>query len=288
MLTVLAHPGRPAAPHDLWAAWNLDPLLLAALLGAGVLYARGRAAAHRPVLGSTRARCFAGALLVIAVALVSPLDAASGSLASAHMVQHVLLMLVAAPLLSLSSPLATLLRGGPPALSRAAGSWHRRLRTGLKPLRRPAPVWLLHVGTIWFWHASVPYGAALASEAVHIVEHVTFLVTAVLFWNLVLGGARAGKVSKGLGILLVFGAALQSVFLSALLTFARTPWYRGYLTTTQAWGLGPLEDQQLAGVLMWVPAGAVYASVALTLLVLWIRASEAEPPQLPIRPMRTW
>ena len=271
MLRLLAHAGQPLAPHDLWRAWNLDvPLLVGVILALSV-YRRGRLRGPRRQADAWRARCFTGALGVVVVALVSPLDALSGALASAHMVQHVLLLLVAAPLLALSSPGVTLLRGTPPAVRHTTGRWRRRLR----PLRSPAAAWALHVGTIWFWHAAVPYDAALDNDLVHVAQHASYLVTGLLFWQVVLGGRRA--VSKGLGILLVFTMAMQSVFLSALLTFASAPWYAGYASTTRAWHLEPLADQQLAGVIMWIPAGLVYLGAALALLVLWIRATEREP-----------
>jgi cytochrome c oxidase assembly factor CtaG len=141
-------------------------------------------------------------------------------------------------------------------------------------------VWLLSVGVLWFWHAAVPYDAALASEPLHLTEHASFLVTAVLFWQVVVGVRGVARVSGGLGVLLVFTMAMQSLFLSVLLTFARTPWYSDYAITTAPFGLDPLTDQQLAGVLMWIPAGGIYLAVALALLVSWIRASEREDVML--------
>lgn len=280
MLTsILAHPGQPLAPHDLWVAWNLDPVLVAGFLLAALAYRRGRTGRPRRDIDTWRARCFAGALVALGVALLSPLDALSSALASAHMVQHMLLVLVAAPLLALSAPSSTLLRGSPLAVRRASGRWRRRLRLTHRNLRavgHPAAVWLLHVGVLWFWHAAVPYDAALDSASLHILEHASFLVTAVLFWHAVIGTRNPERVSNGLGALLVFAMAMQSVFLSLLLTFARTPWYSGYAETTTPWGLEPLADQQLAGVIMWIPAGAVYLVTALTLLVAWVRATEPQ------------
>jgi cytochrome c oxidase assembly factor CtaG len=120
----------------------------------------------------------------------------------------------------------------------------------------------------------VPYGAALDFAPVHALEHASFLLTGMLFWHVVIGARGAGRVSPGLGILLVFGMSMQSVFLSLLLTFAQEPWYAGYAATTRAWSLEPLADQQLAGVIMWIPAGLVYVATALGLLVVWIRATE--------------
>jgi cytochrome c oxidase assembly factor CtaG len=280
MLTpVLAHPGQPPAPHDLWGAWNLHPVLLLGLLLAGWAYRRGQIGGPRRPVDTWRARCFAAALAALGVALVSPLDALSGALASAHMVQHLLLLVVAAPLLALSAPSSAILRGSPLAVRRASGRWRRRVgltHGSLGVLRHPAAVWLLSVGVIWFWHAAAPYDAALGNELVHVLEHASFLVTAVLFWHVVIGVRGAARVSGGLGVLLVFAMAMQSVFLAVLLTFARTPWYSGYATTTASWGLDPLADQQVAGVIMWIPAGGIYLAAALVLLVTWIRATERE------------
>ena len=280
MLTpILAHPGQPPAPHDLWGAWNLDPVLLGGFLLAAWAYRRGQTSGPRRPVDAWRARCFAAAMAALGVALISPLDALSNALASAHMVQHLLLLLVAAPLLALSAPSSAILRGSPLAVRRASGRWRRRLgltHGNLGVLRHPAAVWLLSVGVIWFWHAAAPYDATLDNQLLHVLEHASFLVTAVLFWQVIVGVRGAARVSGGLGVLLVFAMAMQSVFLSVLLTFARTPWYSGYAQTTAPWGLDPLTDQRLAGVIMWIPAGGIYLVVALALLVAWIRATERE------------
>jgi putative membrane protein len=276
---MLAHPGQPPAPHDLWSAWDLHPVLLGGLLLAAWTYHRGQSRGPKRPADRWRARCFTAALVALGLALLSPLDGLSSALASAHMVQHLLLLVVAAPLLALSAPSSAILRGSPLAVRRASGRWRRRLgltHGNLGVLRHPAAVWLLSVGMLWFWHAAAPYDAALDSEPLHLLEHVSFLVTAVLFWHVVVGVRGTARVSDGLGVLLVFAMAMQSVFLSVLLTFARTPWYSGYAATTAPWGLDPLTDQQLAGVLMWIPAGGIYLAVALALLVSWIRASEVD------------
>jgi putative membrane protein len=276
---ILAHPGQPPAPHDLWSAWNLQPVLLAGLLLAGWAYRRGRTGGPRRPVDTWRARCFTLALVALGLALLSPLDALSSALASAHMVQHLLLVVVAAPLLALSAPSSAILRGSPLAVRRASGRWRRRLgltHGNLAVLRHPAAVWLLQVGVLWFWHAAAPYDAALDNRFLHLLEHASFLVTAVLFWHVVIGVRGAARVSGGLGVLLVFAMAMQSVFLSVLLTFARTPWYSGYATTTAPWGLDPLTDQQLAGAIMWIPAGGIYLAAALVLLITWIGATERE------------
>lgn len=271
MLTgILAHEGVPLRPHDVAGAWNADPVLIGSLVLAAVLYHRG----VRPGADSGgRRAAFGAGLAAVAVALLSPLDAMSGVLASAHMVQHVLLILVAAPLLALSAPGAALLRGAPAVVRRLA----RRTRRGvgldagrLRRSRSPVARWVAFVVTLWLWHAAALYGAAVEHEVVHAAEHLTFLLTALLVWSSILGPARS-RVPRGLAVLGVFTLALQSVFLSALMTFARTPWYEPYLDSTAEWGLDPLADQQLAGVIMWIPAGFLHTGVGLALLVSWFR-----------------
>lgn len=266
----------PVIAHQGQLTWHVDPLVLVGLVGTAWLYHRGGRGAEPP----WRARVFHAGLAAVAVALLTPLDGMAAELASAHMVQHVLLVLVAAPLLALAGPSHRLLRGLPRRLRRASGPVRRRL--GLSPPTRrlrsaAAAIWLLHVVVLWGWHAAVLYDAALRSPVVHAVEHATFLATAVLFWVVVASVRDRRGIADGTAILLVFTMSLQSVFLSALLTFAPTPWYEGYATTTAAWGLDRLADQQLAGVIMWVPAGAVYLVAGLWLVTAWLRRLDAEP-----------
>jgi putative membrane protein len=275
VLTVeLAHEDAPV-PGQLWSDWHPDPLVLLGLLAVAALYWQGHTRGRR----DWRGWCFAGGLAALAVALLSPLDALSRALASAHMVQHLLITLVAAPLLAVSAPAGPLLRGGPAAARGLVSLGRRRLPFVVHVARNPAVVWLLHVGVLWAWHSAALYDAALRNPLLHALEHLTFLLTAVLLWRVVIG-ARAVRVSPGLGVLLVFATTLQSGLLSLLLTFASTPWYVGYTTTTRPWGLEQLADQHLAGAIMWVPAGFVYLGVALTLLVGWVRGS-AEPDETP-------
>lgn len=279
------HAGLPPAPHDVWTAWAPDPVAAVALGVVTLLYAHGRLRTRRPVPAS-RDAAVAGGLVALLVALVSPLDAASASLASAHMVQHLLLVLVAAPLLVLGAPATTLTLGTPRPVRRTVGRLRasaRLTRRTTDLARRPVPAVGLHVGVLWFWHAAGPYQAALDHGAVHALEHATFLGTALLLWGVVVDAARTGRTSPGLGVLLVFGVAMANVFLALLLTFATTPWYPGYAGTTEAWGLTQLMDQQLAGAIMWVPGGVVYAATALVLLVSWLRGSEQPPPTAPAR-----
>lgn len=274
MLRVLAHAGQGLEPHDVWTAWTFDPLVVAALAGTALAYRRGwREGPDR----ATHRAAFWGGIVAIAVALVSPIDAMSGVLVSAHMVQHVLLILVAAPLLAVSAPGGALLRGTPQVVRVVTRTTRRAVGLDaerLARLRSPIARWLLYVVTLWLWHASVVYGLAVQHEPIHVLEHATFLASASLVWSAILGPLRV-RVTRGLGLLGVFTLGLQGIFLSVLLTFAREPYYAEHIVAPAAWGLGPLADQQLAGVLMWIPAGFIHTGIALFLLVSWLREFDA-------------
>lgn len=275
MLLAFAAPGAALAHDgghgDPWRTWQLAPLLLGGLGLLAGLYARGvgrvwgRAGAGR---GVTRAQAaaFAGGWLALAAALVSPLDAAAGHWFSAHMAQHIVLMLVAAPLLALSRPLAALawgLRDAPGAMSLAAF---------LRDLGRcPLPVaWALYSGATWLWHVPALYQAALRSELLHSVEHASFVGTALLFWWAVLH--PRGGLGLGASVLAVFTIAVQGGLLSALIVFAPTPWYPAYGAGVSA--AAALADQRLAGAIMWAPSGLIYAGALAALVLRWLRSVE--------------
>ncbi|WP_370328066.1 cytochrome c oxidase assembly protein [Euzebya sp.] len=275
------------SPSAVWTAWSVDPLVVVGLLAAGGAYARGLSGRRRRP-PRWRSAAVAVGLAAGFVARVSPLEAMSGALASAHMVQHVLLVGVAAPAFALSRPGVVLVRGSPPALRRGVTAVRVRLRLGTPRVRavlRPAVAWLLYVGALWTWHAAWLYDAALRHEVVHVLEHVSFFGTALVFWSVAVGVRGRHRVDRGQGMFLVFAAALPTILLSALMVFASAPWYEGYATTTAAWGLSHLADQKLAGVIMWVPASAIHVGAVLSLLAAWMRETDrAAAPAAPAMP----
>jgi putative membrane protein len=217
--------------------------------------------------GISRAQvsAFAAGWLALVVALVSPVDALSDSLLWVHMVQHELLMVVAAPLIALSSPLV-------------AAVWASRLRAprtfhALGWLTAPAFVFLLHAFALWIWHLPLLYEAALEHEGVHVAQHICFFSSACLFWWGMLHG-RYGRLGYGAAVVYMFATAMHSGVLGALLTVAPYPWYRDYITTSPVWGYTPLEDQQVAGLIMWIPASLVFLVAGLAFLAAWLRESE--------------
>jgi cytochrome c oxidase assembly factor CtaG len=133
--------------------------------------------------------------------------------------------------------------------------------------------WVIHVAILWAWHLPSLYQATLQDEFIHALQHVCFLFSALLFWWALIQG-RTAALRYGVAVLYVFTSALQSGLLGALITFARTVWYPAYEQTAPAWGLTPLEDQQLGGLIMWVPACAMYIVAGLALFAGWMRTSE--------------
>ncbi|HLH25370.1 MAG TPA: cytochrome c oxidase assembly protein [Chloroflexota bacterium] len=280
----LAATGAPPTPGDVWTAWAWDPLVLLGLVVAAAVYARGLRTYWRRVgtgrgIRTWQAAAYAAGLAAIAVALVSPLDALSDALFAAHMVQHLILMLVAAPLLVLGAPLVPALWSLRRGQRQAVGRWWRGarpVRAAWRWLSQPGIVWGLYAAAVWLWHLPGPYQAALASTPIHALEHASLLASALLFWWTALHPGRPGRLGHGAGVLYVFTAGFQGGLLGVLLTFAQTPWYPAYTSREAAWGLSPIDDQQLAGLLMWIPAGLVHLLAALGLFFAWLSASERE------------
>jgi cytochrome c oxidase assembly factor CtaG len=272
---VLAHGDEPHTPATLWQEWSFDPLIILSLALPGVLYGRGWS--HRKHNESWwQSAVFAAGLVVLIIALISPLHVLGETLFSAHMGQHILLIAVAAPLLVLSAPVTPILKGLP---RRGRGFLAGLYRVGVlqkaaRLFSHPIPAWLLHVTVLYLWHVPTPFEAAVRTGWLHALEHVSLLVTALIYWAAILTprGSKAG--AYGLGVLSLFAMMMQCSLLGALMTFAPSAWYPVYATSTTAWGLSPLEDQQLAGLVMWIPAGTVYLSAAIGLGAAWFRAGE--------------
>jgi cytochrome c oxidase assembly factor CtaG len=152
------------------------------------------------------------------------------------------------------------------------GSWSATaaVSTTWKLITLPFVAWALHAVAIWLWHAPSLYQATLGSETVHTIQHVSFFGTSLLFWWAVLHGVGS-RLARPSAVIYLFTTAGHTSLLGALLTFSPRLWYPLYDATTTPWGLTPLEDQQLAGVIMWVPAGLSYLIAALALAATWLK-----------------
>jgi putative membrane protein len=254
----------------LTTTWELEPSVL---LGCGVLLwaytglLRGRLALQSIwyVLG----------VMVLLLALLSPLDMLGDIyLFSAHMLQH--LLLVVPPLLLSGTP-----EGG---VRRILG--RTPVRRGEQMLRRPLLAWILGIGNLYLWHVPRLYNAALTHEGLHIIEHLCFLVTATIFWWPVLTPLEERRLAPLTALVYLAAAAGANTFLGIVLTFAPSGMYPAYLNPTdrlgllpllrQGWGLSPDIDQQLGGLLMWVPGGLVFLTAILGTCVRWYRLPETD------------
>ncbi len=260
--------------------WTWDPFVLALLAVSGTLYAIGVARLWRRAgVGQGVRRwetaCFAAGWLSLLAALISPLDALGDVLFSAHMVQHEVLILIAAPLLVLGRPLAPFLWSLPKAGRERAGRWTQlpAVAAAWRFLTAPLAVFVIHGLALWIWHLPSLYQATLDDDFIHALQHLSFFGSAALFWWALLRG-RFGRLGYGAAVLYVFITSMHSGILGALLTFAPRLWYPLYQARTSRWGLSPLEDQQLAGLIMWVPAGLVFVLLGLALFAAWLGEAE--------------
>jgi putative membrane protein len=255
-----------------WSAQITGPLLATVLLYAlGLLRMRQRGAKfHRvPIL------CFAIGWLSVVLALESPVHEISEQLFWVHMTQHEILMLISAPLLILSQPAAPIFFALPERWRVPVANIGKAkiIERAWFVVSAPAAAWLLHVAALWVWHAPKLFDATLESEWVHAAQHISFLGTALLFWW-TLFHKHAGRLGYGGAILYVFTTAVHTSVLGALLTFAPQPWYAPYAQTAPLWGLTALQDQQVGGLIMWIPAGTLLTVVALALLAKWMSHSD--------------
>jgi putative membrane protein len=244
--------------------------LLVAVYATGIIRLWRSAGIGRGI-GARDVACFAAAVLALIAALLSPIDEWSESLFAAHMLQHELLMVVAAPLLALSGYGIAVAWALP---RRASHPVHASIRsvTRLSSVV-PALACLTHAAALWLWHIPSWFEAAREHEAIHAAQHLTFFATAWWFWWSLWHG-RYGRAGLGAAVLYLFATTVQSGGLGALLVVSPTVWYGGNSAAAAARGLTPLEDQQLGGLLMWVPASLIFVAAGLTTLAGWLRESD--------------
>ncbi len=252
--------------------WSVETTItLISLVLTAVVYARGWARLRRRLPHRFRwfhLASFLVGLDVLLVAMASPLEARAADSLAAHMTQHLLLMMVSPPLLWLGAPLAPLLRGLPGGVMRAAIgllTWRPIRRVG-RAVTHPMVAWASFTLAAWAWHVPALYELALDSHGWHHVEHLCFFATALLFWwPVVQPWPSRPRWPRWTLIPYLLLAEVQNTLLAALFTFAGRPLYATYVAAAGRTGVSPLDDQIIAGLIMWGPG-----SLALFLPAAWV------------------
>ncbi len=265
-------------------SWSWRPEVGLPLLTLGALFVVGwrrlrrldRAGRPHPQLGQRwRLISYGAGLLALVLALLSPIDLLSGQLFFMHMIQHMLLVMVAPPLLWLANPMPVLVWGLPLRLRRLAGrqlfGQHASLRRWLTPLTRPVGVWLVYFFILWGWHDPGAYNAALRDDLVHDLEHLTFFGSAMLLWWHIIGaGPRWHKRFSYLGRTAYSLASVPgNMILGVAIALAETPIYTYYLSVPRVWAVSVLTDQQISGIIMWIPGSMMHLIAAIVLIARW-------------------
>ncbi len=233
----------------------------------------GYLAAHRSDL--SRSAWFIGGVVLMFVALTSPIDTLGDTyLFSAHMLQHMILILIVPPLL-----IAGLTQHFARAVTSIAA-----LGALERSLRRPAIAWTLAIATLWLWHLPALFDAAVANEDIHIFEHLCFMLTATIFWWPILSPLESSRMAAMPAILYLFAGMLATSVLGIAITFAPPGLYAAYAHPHDAigilpllrnsWGLTPAVDQKLGGLLMWVPGGLAFLAAIMLVMARWYRTPE--------------
>jgi putative membrane protein len=274
-----AAPGLPGVLFD----WRLDPLALLSIGAAAAAYAWAVRRVRREHPGNPhpahRSWFFAAGLVAIALALVSPIEAYEGALFSVHMVQHMLLMLVAAPLLLAGAPITLALRAASPPVRR--GLLAVLQSRVVHVISFPVVAWLLFAAVNWGWHFSVLYDQALENPPLHYIQHATFLAAALLFWWPAIGADPSPwRLPHPVRLLYLFMALPVSSFLGVALLQATTVLYPHYVTNQRAWGPTPLEDQQIGAMIMWVFGDLALLAGMAVVVWLWMRHEDRRTERL--------
>lgn len=279
-LSLFALLGAPAAAHDGHShtpGWTFDPLLVVPLALLLVVYVAGAVQlSRRSKIRRNKALLFVSGWAVLTLSLLSPLHEGGEVSFTLHMIEHELIMLVATALLAASGAGGTLAWGLPRPLRQAlGGGWRRPLSAVWKRLTEPVTATIFQAVAMWVWHVPALFDKALTSDGWHIAQHSSFIGTSLIFWWAMLhpNGGRAGY---GTSAACLFITSLVGGALGALMAFSQSPWYGPYAAMEMSGiGLDPKADQQLAGLLMWIPGGLVHAGAALLIFYRWLTPPES-------------
>ena len=271
----VAAPAFAHGSHDGALGWTLSPLLVVPLALALVIYLVGWARLARRASTAVRPGLFLGGWAVLTLALVSPLHEAGERSFTMHMIEQELIMLVATLLLAASGAGGVLAWGLPRAGRQALGGrWTSPLQSWWRRLTEPVTATVVQGAVMWAWHAPPLFDRALDHPGWHIAQHASFFISALLFWWAMLH-SRGRSEGYGVSAACLFATSLIGGALGALMSFSSSPWYADYAAMGMTGiGLDPVNDQRLAGLIMWIPGGLVHGVAAIILFYKWLKASE--------------
>ncbi|HEY0440983.1 MAG TPA: cytochrome c oxidase assembly protein [Xanthobacteraceae bacterium] len=264
------------------AAWTYDPWVIVPLYASALLFLFGtvrlwRHAGHGRGMARWQVACFWTGWTALALALISPLHWLGERLFTAHMIEHGIIMAVAAPLLAVARPVGAFLWALPMRARRALGrlSQTRAVASVWRAATDPLIATLVHGAALWAWHLPGLYNTVLTSIVMHRLQHASFVVTALLFWWSLFYG-RAGLRGYGAAVFYLFVTTLHSGVLGLVIALSPKLLFPQQVAFAADWGLTPREDQQLAGLVMWVPMGFIYTAAALYFAACWITGARSQ------------
>jgi cytochrome c oxidase assembly factor CtaG len=271
----------------LFSGWDWRLEIVVVIVALGALYATGWARLRRRsrldrLATRTRLAAYLAGLAILAASLMSPVDILGGQLFYMHMLQHMLTMMFAVPLLLLANPFPFMLWGMPTRVRRpVSGLFTRRslVRRALTAATRPGIVFLAYFTVYLGWHDPALYNLALRRGWVHDIQHIMFFTVAVIFWWLVIGAApRLHRLPMWARIGLLVGAVPPTMIAGVTIAFAGDVLYTYYETVPRIWGVTALQDQTLAGVIMWIPGSMMFILAALILVAGLLKGRDGQAP----------
>ena len=246
--------------------WDFEPISVIALLLLTVLYFVGLRRTNGRSLKLIpwwRPVALVAGVSSLLIASLSPLHTVGGSLFFAHMIQHIILIMIGPPLILLGGPIVPVIRGLPAGLRREIVIpilQNHKCRTLLQICTKPVVAWFVYVGSLWIWHTPRLYDEAVQNTGIHGLEHVSFVFASIFFWWCVIDPIpMKPKLTGGLRLGYLFLATLQNTILGAFITLSTSPWYSSYMVSSEIFtALTPLQDQRIGGLIMWIPGAMMY------------------------------
>jgi cytochrome c oxidase assembly factor CtaG len=282
-LLFLASPALAHGGDSGGLEWTLDPLLTVPLAVALLIYLVGWSRLSKRASNPVRPGLFLAGWTVLTLALTSPLHESGERSFTMHMIEHEFIMLLATLLLAASGAGGVLAWGLPrPVRQSLGGSWKSPLQSLWRRLTEPVTATGIQAVVMWSWHAPPLFDRALESFGWHIAQHACFFLSSLLFWWAMLHPRGRGS-GYGLSAACLFGTSLIGGALGALMSLSSSPWYADYAAMGMTGiGLDPVDDQRLAGLIMWIPGGLVHGAAAVILFYKWLRVAEGGHGPLPV------